>query len=145
MFEDDDDWFSGILSDSTSNKDKRTRLGLKLPSIDKYTPKNITKKVKDDLVKNLSCEIATPTSWDTMVSKQTVDNIGSGSGGHGDLNLSGTLTVDGMDIGATLKTLQERFLILEADFEKHEQYPSLKDAYEKYKLVEKLLMDSSKK
>lgn len=58
------------------------------------------------------------------------------------VNVEGKLTVNGIDVGATLKTLQERFLILEADFEKHEQYPALKDAYKKYKLIEKLLQEN---
>jgi len=58
------------------------------------------------------------------------------------VNVNDTLTVDGVDVGATLKTLQERFLILEEDFKKHEQYPALKDAYEKYKLIETLLKEN---
>jgi len=53
----------------------------------------------------------------------------------------GKLTVDGMDVGKTLKTLQDRFLILEDDFKKHEQYPALKAAYEQYKLIEALLKE----
>jgi len=44
-----------------------------------------------------------------------------------------------LDIGATIETMQERFLILQADFEAHEEYPALKDAYDQYKMLEKLL------
>jgi len=55
------------------------------------------------------------------------------------LTVEGKLTLNGEDVGATLNLLKERFLILEDDFKKHEQYPALKDAYEKYKLVEALI------
>ena len=60
-----------------------------------------------------------------------------------DLEVKGKMMLNDMDVGATLETMQERFLILEADFKKHEQYPALKDAYEQYKMLEKLLMDSN--
>ena len=54
------------------------------------------------------------------------------------------LTVQGIDIGASLKIIQERLLIINENFEKHEKYPALKDAYEKYKLIETLINEQPK-
>jgi len=59
----------------------------------------------------------------------------------GDANVDGKLTVDGQDVGEFMRSMKDRFLIIEANFKKHEQYPALKDAYEKYKLIESLLRD----
>ena len=42
------------------------------------------------------------------------------------------------DMAETLTALKERLLILTPAFEKHEKYPMLKQAYEHYKLVEKM-------
>jgi len=86
----------------------------------------ITNSVRDDIWSSISGGVAS-TNNDVE---------------HENAKITGKLEVDGIDVGATLKTLQERFLILEEDFEKHEQYPALKDAYEKYKLIEKLLKEN---
>ena len=52
-----------------------------------------------------------------------------------------TLKVQGVDIYDFMKTVKDRFLILQPDFEKHEKYPALKDAYEQYKMIEALYGD----
>jgi len=62
----------------------------------------------------------------------------------GDVVIQNKLIVDGIDVGAVIQTMQERFLILEADFKAHEEYPALKDAYNQYKMLEKLLMENKK-
>lgn len=44
----------------------------------------------------------------------------------------------------SIDAIKQRLFIIEEDFEKHEQYPALKHAYEQYKLVEKLIMGDKK-
>ena len=46
---------------------------------------------------------------------------------------------DTMNVGATLKTISQRLCVLQAEFDAREQYPALKDAYNQYKMLEKLL------
>ena len=46
------------------------------------------------------------------------------------------------DVLDFIKTVNARLCILQPDFENHEQYPALKDAYEQYKMLEKLLLKS---
>jgi len=55
------------------------------------------------------------------------------------------IVINGKSLTQTLNTLEERLLILQPDFEKMEQYPALKAAYEQYKLIEKLLHDGQKR
>lgn len=45
-------------------------------------------------------------------------------------------TVNLDEVAAMMETLKERLLIITPDFEKHEKYPALKEAYEHYKLIE---------
>ena len=76
------------------------------------------------------------SKWGTLsgsISTSSHD-IAAGAG-----NFADNLTVNGVDVGVTLKMLMRRLLILEDNFEKHEQYPALKDAYEKYKVIEQLV------
>ena len=61
----------------------------------------------------------------------------------GKVDFTSDVVIDGINVGQFMKSLGERFLILEADFKKHEQYPALKDAYDQYKMLEKLLMENS--
>lgn len=44
-----------------------------------------------------------------------------------------------MKVAETLETILERLLIIEADFQKMEKYPALKEAYDNYKLIEALV------
>ena len=93
-------------------------------------------------------EISRSADWDDngvvyKSSQQTWEDLSTG--GSSETVTCDKLKVDGIDVGATLKTLQSRFLILEEDFQKHEQYPALKAAYEQYKIIEKLLLESDKK
>lgn len=49
--------------------------------------------------------------------------------------------IDVDELIETVKTLQERLLILAPMFEKHEKYPALKAAYDHYKIIEKMIAD----
>lgn len=40
--------------------------------------------------------------------------------------------------------LKDRLFMLSPDFQKHELYPALADAYEQYRIIEKLVMNSQK-
>lgn len=55
------------------------------------------------------------------------------------LSGSADITIEGKSLKQFMQAMEERLLILQEDFEKHEMYPALKDAYEKYKLIEKLM------
>lgn len=44
-----------------------------------------------------------------------------------------------------VETMKKRFLILEPMFEKHEQYPALKAAYENYLLIERMCLGDEDK
>ena len=52
-----------------------------------------------------------------------------------------SLEVNGVDVGEFMESINQRLLILQDDFEKHKKYPALKEAYEQYKLIEKLLKE----
>jgi len=53
------------------------------------------------------------------------------------------VTVNGVNLSNFIKTVSERMLILEADFQKHKEYPALKELYDQYKMMEKLLTDNN--
>lgn len=48
-------------------------------------------------------------------------------------------------VAETLETILERMLILQPNFEKMEQYPALKAAYDNYKMIEALIANDSDK
>jgi len=50
----------------------------------------------------------------------------------------GTLDVD--EVISFMDTMKKRMLIITPQFEKHEQYPALKAAYEQYLLVERMCL-----
>ncbi len=73
-----------------------------------------------------------------------------------DLDVSGATRVRGnliiedldgesIDVGEFIKSIGERLCVLQPNLEAHEHYPALKDAYEKYKMLEKLLVNSDVK
>jgi hypothetical protein len=45
------------------------------------------------------------------------------------------------EVADTLQVIKERLLILTPDFELMEQYPTLKDAYDQYKVLEAMLKE----
>ena len=52
-----------------------------------------------------------------------------------------TINLD--EMAEMMNTLKERLLILTPNFELMEQYPTLKDAYEQYKLIESMLKEEN--
>lgn len=54
-----------------------------------------------------------------------------------------TLTNNGqqINVGETLQHILDKLHILLEDREKHEKYPSLKEAYDNYKLIEKIVFE----
>ena len=66
--------------------------------------------------------------------------------GDGDAIIKTKKNTINLDEMATLmETLKERLLILTPNFEKMEQYPALKEAYDHYKLIEALCKEDSTK
>lgn len=66
-----------------------------------------------------------------------------------DVKAEGKLTItdnDGnvYDVLEFMKTVSERMLVLQPNFEAHEQYPALKEAYEHYKFLEDLMLTGNK-
>lgn len=53
-----------------------------------------------------------------------------------------SLELDGVDVGETLSKIQERLSILVPDPKLLAKYEALREAYEHYKILEKLCMDS---
>lgn len=48
------------------------------------------------------------------------------------------------DVVEFIKTVSERMLVLHPNFQAHEQYPALKEAYEHYKFLEDLMLTGNK-
>jgi len=61
----------------------------------------------------------------------------------GDANITGNLTVNGMDIGTMLAKIQDRLAILVPDPARLDKYEALKQAYEHYKVLEALCVDET--
>ena len=64
----------------------------------------------------------------------------------GKTHIKGDLIIEGddgeeIDVGEFMKSISERLCVLQPNFEAMEQYPALKDAYDQYKMLEKLLME----
>jgi hypothetical protein len=89
---------------------------------------------KWNVVPAVSTRMAT-TSWVTNSIKQTITFNHSEDGRQVTVNE----IIDFMDV------MKRRMLILTEDFERHEQYPALKEAYEHYKLIERLCCGDEKK
>jgi hypothetical protein len=61
----------------------------------------------------------------------------------GDANITGNLTVNGVDIGTMLAKIQDRLAILVPDPARLDKYEALKQAYEHYKVLEALCIDET--
>ena len=145
-------WFGEGLSSHFTIKKYNTTKYTKCAS--KYTGKKITENdIKSASIRQSSLGMLNKDDFKDldsrwgMIAGGTLGSSASASASadveYEKIKVSEKLEVNGIDVGATLKTIQERFLILEDDFQKHEQYPALKDAYEKYKLIELLLKDNN--
>lgn len=73
----------------------------------------------------------------------TASNTGSISQTTNDLNVTGSLTLNGQNVGDMLKEIQERLAIITPDHGKMSKFPALQKAYEHYKLVEALCQEQS--
>ena len=73
----------------------------------------------------------------------TSSNIGSICQTTNDLNVTGSLTLNGQNVGDMLKEIYERLAIITPDNEKMSKFPALQKAYEHYKLVEALCQEQS--
>jgi len=62
---------------------------------------------------------------------------------HGDLVIADIGGANEINVSDFMKTMKERMLILQPNFEAHEHYPALKDVYDQYKMLEKLLMEQN--
>ena len=65
----------------------------------------------------------------------------------GNTHIKGDLLIedengDMVDVGEFMKSISERLCVLQPNFEAMEQYPALKDAYDQYKMLEKLLTEN---
>lgn len=47
------------------------------------------------------------------------------------------------DVLEFIQSVSERLCVLQPNFEAHEKYPALRDAYEQYKMLEKLLLEDN--
>ena len=59
--------------------------------------------------------------------------------GRNEIKLGNGKTIDLDDLHATIETVKKRLLILAPNFEMHEKYPMLKELYNEYIALEKLL------
>ena len=60
-----------------------------------------------------------------------------------ELEIQDPETNETVEVLGAIKAMQERLLILEPNFEQMEEYPALKDAYNQYKMLEKLLIENN--
>jgi hypothetical protein len=85
------------------------------------------------------------TGWanSTSMSTSVLSIMAEGDGDAMIKTKKNTINLD--EMARMMDTLKERMLILTPAFEKHEQYPALKEAYEHYKLIEALCREDSTK
>ena len=82
------------------------------------------------------------STWATMqpsVSMSTsILNINAEGGGDAIIQTNkNKINLD--EVATMMETLKQRMLIITPDFEKHEKYPALKEAYDNYKALEAML------
>lgn len=58
---------------------------------------------------------------------------------NGDFKIDGSLQINGVDIEQSIAEIKERLAIITPDYEKMEKFAALKNAYENYKMIERLL------
>ena len=86
-------------------------------------------------------QVYTGTGWQTasnITMSTSILSIQAQDGGDAYIKTSkNKINLD--EMASVVETLKERMLILTPDFEKHERYPALKEAYDNYKALEALL------
>lgn len=87
------------------------------------------------------------TNWATTTATNPYVTVGTSTSAalkvSGDANISGNLTVNGMDIGTMLAKIQDRLAILVPDPARLDKYEALKQAYEHYKILEALCIEET--
>ena len=78
----------------------------------------------------------------------TFDSIVSTTGDAHDWRIGYDITIERpnkapLKVAETLEQIMERLCILEPDFDKMDQYPALREAYNNYKLIESLLTEKN--
>jgi hypothetical protein len=88
---------------------------------------------------------ATGAGWANNISMSTtvLSIMAEGDGDAMIKTKKNTINLD--EMARMMDTLKERMLILTPAFEKHEQYPALKEAYDHYKLIEALCREEETK
>ena len=89
-------------------------------------------------------------SYDSCTSKQYVEQQTNTDGDptvriHGDLVVADIDGENEINVTEFMQAMKDRMLILQPNFEAMEEYPALKDAYDQYKMLEKLLTDNNAK
>lgn len=72
-----------------------------------------------------------PNNWDYITSSYIEPNYG--------------IQKEMTEMKEKIEAIEDRLAILRPDETLHEKYPALKEAYEHYKLIEKLVKDQNKK
>jgi len=127
----DDDDYLDIEFGSLDSYYDRTNLGI----TSKDFAANMAKQITASWVSNT---VGVPEN-EAFTIRESVDDSDPA------MEITGDLIVNDVNVGDFIATMQERMCILQADFEKHEMYPALKDAYDQYKMIEKLMQDGTKK
>lgn len=74
------------------------------------------------------------------ISFNTSNSLSAGTTEYGKTTIkTAKNTIDIDELADMMKTLKKRLLILTPNFEQHEKYPMLKELYDEYKALEKLL------
>lgn len=74
------------------------------------------------------------------ISFNTSNSLSAGTTEYGKTTIkTAKNTIDIDELADMMNTLKKRLLILTPNFEKHEKYPMLKELYDEYKAMEKLL------
>jgi len=88
-------------------------------------------------------------AYTTAYNQSSVYDIRHAKTGPDTMKVKGNLVIeDGsgeIDVGDFINSMKERMLILQPNLEAMEEYPALKDAYDQYKMLERLLLDANKK
>jgi hypothetical protein len=83
-----------------------------------------------------------PSSWanGSSISFSSGDTLNAGTTTYGKTTIStAKSTIDLDELADMMETLKKRLLILTPNFEMHEKYPMLKELYDEYKAMERLL------
>jgi hypothetical protein len=84
-----------------------------------------------------------PPNYSIHLSNNTT-GIGTSTYGTG-ISVTLSNNPEFQDLVKKIEQIQKSLCILEPDFELHEKFPALKEAYEYYKLIEKLVYNEENK